>query len=290
MKVYLAGYEGVSTSYEVALPKDYNVFLTYFYKKNSERCLEFMKENNQKRIVTIDSGAHSFFGFIGSSVTDQSGKQKLDKMPDPNKYFEEYAAWLQSHHHLLSYFVELDLHVIVGYKRVKEWRQELIRNGLFKKCIPVHHAYNSDRDFDELLDQAESRYIGLEGIIDKDNVLPYNSLLKKCYAKQVKAHCFAMTKPVYMDKYPFYSVDSSRWLNPIKYGCFDIWDSKRAELKTVKSTQKDFFKYNTDVSLHSKNRDKEIARKKLLYSADQYFNMQNYFTKLWQARGVNWKD
>lgn len=290
MKVYMAGYEGVSTSYNVLLPKDYNVFLTYFYKKNSEKCLQYMRENYQKRIVTIDSGAHTFFGFIGASVTDQSGKQNLSKMPDPNKYFEEYAAWLQQWHHYLDYFVELDLHVIVGYKRVKEWRQELIRNGLFKKCIPVHHAYNSMRDYDELLDIAESKYIGLEGIIDKDNVLPYNELLRKCYAKQVKAHCFAMTKPMYLNKYPFYSVDSSRWLNPVKYGCFDIWDEKKMELKTVKSVQKDFFKYNVDLGLHSANRTKETARQKLLYSADQYSKMEKHFTKLWEARGIHWKD
>lgn len=290
MKVYLAGYEGVSTSYNVVLPQDYNVFLTYFYKKNSEKCLQFMKENYSKRIVTIDSGAHTFFGFIGASVTDQSGKQDLKKMPDPNKYFEEYVVWLEQHHHYLDYFVELDLHVIVGYKRVKEWRQELIRNNLFHKCIPVHHAYNSMQDYDELLGTVQSKYIGLEGIIDKDNVLPYNTLLKKCYEKQIKAHCFAMTKPEYLNKYPFYSVDSSRWLNPIKYGCFDIWDEKLQSLKTVKSVKKDFFKYNVNMNFHSSNRDKEIARHKLIHSADQYYKMQNYFTKLWQARGVNWID
>ena len=91
MKIYLAGYEGVSLTYDVKLPKNYNVFLTYFYKNNAEKCLEMLQSSRQ-RLITVDSGAHSFFGYIGQSV---SADKARSKMPDPHEYFENYLEWIK---------------------------------------------------------------------------------------------------------------------------------------------------------------------------------------------------
>ena len=145
-------------------------------------------------------------------------------------------------------------------------------------------------DYFEQLKDSASKYIAIEGLRKDQPNLDYNKFIKEAYARQIKIHGFAMTKPSFIAQCPFYSVDSSRWLNPIKYGCFDIWEPKKMLLKTVKSTQKDFMKFNIKVDLHSKNREEDIAKRKLLHAADQFYFMERDFTKLWEARGIKWRD
>lgn len=290
MKVYLAGYESASTSYDLQLPDQYNVFLTYFYKKNASKYLTSKDAETRKGLITCDSGAHSFFGYMGTSVTHGTNSKGLSEMPDPHKYFDSYIEWLLQYSKNLDYFVELDLHELVGYQRVKEWRAELKRNNLWQKCIPTHRKYNSRKDFFELLDSLDSGYMALQGT-DQDADIPiYTEFIKHCYARQIKVHGFALTKPRLMKAIPFYSVDSSRWLNPIKFGCFDMWDARKLELKTTKSTQKDFAKYKISPSVSSIVRTDQAVIEKLSLQAEQFYKMQKDITKVWEARGVFWKD
>lgn len=288
MKVYLAGYETAYSSYKVTLPKDYNVFCTYYYKKNTQKALDFLKPNGHTGLITIDSGAHSFFGMLGISVTSRDSDKKK-AIPDPNVYFQDYKKWLVENKDKLDYFCELDIQEILGMKKILGWREELKELGLAKKAIYVWHRDDGFEAFERLLDTSESGYIAVEGLKKNKEMLDYKKLLRHAYDKGIKVHGFAFTKCDLLHEFPFYSVDSSTWINPIKFGAFAKMIN--GKMRTMNLSDKDhFLKNSLDTGLHSKLRGNDRSKYKLELSADEYNKFEKHLTKVWKARGVNWKD
>lgn len=289
MKVYLAAYETQFSNYDVYLPLDSNVFCTYFYKKHTEKTLLALKEKGHKGLITIDSGAHSFFEIMGISVTSQKNDEKKKDLPDPYEYFENYLQWIKKWYNYFSYFVELDLQALVTQDVVDKWRNRMKEEGVFDKCITVQHSYNSWNDFLKLIDESKSKYIAIEGIRKDIEMIDYNKFIKVCYERNIKIHGFALTRAKLLDKCPFYSVDSSSWTAAIRFGKIHIWDSKSAGIKIVDSSKKHFSKYNIPIHLHSNNRSNYESKLKCEFNAMEYQKMENYFTELWKKRGIEWK-
>jgi hypothetical protein len=291
MKFYLAGYETACKNYDIYFPKDYNVFCTYFYKTKTIYTLKELKKRRHTGLITIDSGAHSFFQQVGMAVTKNKKiiTEKKLTVVDAKKYFEEYFQFIKEYYDYFSYYVELDIQELVGLPLIYEWRERLKKAGLFKKCITVYHKADGDNEFKKLLKESESKYIALEGIRQGVESLNYLSLIKQCYEKNIKVHGFAMTNFEVASRLPFYSVDSSSWVATIRYGTFAIID-KKGVLKQVKITRNNCFKYNIPIGLMNHSRTVADCQNKLYYTAKQYYLIAKYFTELWEKRGIKWKD
>ena len=285
MKVYLAGYETSYRLYKCDLPKDYNLFLTYFYRRYTEPSLTFLKESKHTGLITIDSGAHSFFEKTGNSVMN-SGKTKFHELPDPDKYFSEYTGFLQQWQGYFDYFCELDIQELYGQAKIDTWRQTLTRLGLGKKMITVHHSVNTWKEFEKLCEESESKYIAIEGIRKGRACIPYNKHLKYAYEKGVRVHGFAFTRTALLHEHPFYSVDSSSWTTAHRYGCINLFEDNR--MKNVKPTKELFVKHKIPMELNNRATDKLSCKKKLEFCATQYVKLQDYFTTLWETRGIHW--
>lgn len=288
MQVYLAAFETQFKNYKVDLPKTANLFCTYYYRKLTEHALLFLKESKHQGIITIDSGAHSFFELMGISVTSKEASKK--DLPDPYKYFEEYLAWVKQWYDYFDYFVELDLQELVGQKTVLEWRERMKKEKVYGKCITVWHSYNSYDDYLRQLADSQSKYVAIEGIRKGQPMLDYNRYIKAAHERKIKIHGFALTRTTLLEQCPFYSVDSSSWTSSIRYGKIHVWDEAQKKVKIVDSKPEHFFKYNVPIRLHSKHRAADDNKCKLEFNALAYFKMQEYFTKLWKARGIVWKD
>lgn len=291
MKVYLAAYEMQKTNYDVELDKTQNLFLTYFYLSRTDIALPQLKVNGHTGLITIDSGAHSFFEQKGLSVTGNTSKQ-TKKTESPDEYFAKYLSWVIKNYKYFDYFVELDLQEIVGEAKVNEWRALYKEHGVFDKCITVHHSCNSMEQFGELLNNSESKYIGIEGLRPGAPMLPYKRLLKIAYDRKIKVHGFAFTRCPLLAQFPFYSVDSSSWTMVVRYGAFQKFNN--GSMKTVNCKRQDhFFKHNIPIEMHSTiRRETKEGREdkiKLEYTAKEYIKMQTYFTKLWESRGIKWQ-
>jgi len=286
MKIYLAAYETQCKNYDPAVPLDTNVFLTYYYKNITENSLKKLKERQHKGIITIDSGAHSFFEKMGISVT--SSKKKDSSVPDPHAYFKNYFEWAKEWADHFDYFCELDLQELVGKDTVDQWRDQINKAGIGHKLITVHHSFNNWEDFVKLCKNSKSKYIAIEGIRKGQSMMLYNKYIKYAYDRGIKIHGFAFTRTKLLYHFPFYSVDSSSWTTAIRYGAINKFEYSK--IKTVKSSKAHFFENNLDMDLHSSKRDRIANKKKLEYSAKQYRDLEVFFTKLWTSRGINWKE
>jgi len=288
MILYFAGMESIMRSYDYEPHPTDHVFGTYFYKSNTQQMIDRLKPGGHLGTITIDSGAHSFFGQAGISSSahhNKSGKKK--SLPKPEDYFDGYVSWLKDNYEKIDYFVELDIQAIVGMEKVKEWRKRLAREGLFDKCIMVFHSIDSMDDFDEMISMTQSHYIGLEGLRNKKVTLPYFKLLSRCYDAKVKVHGFALTNTDILSEYPFYSADSTTWTASIRYGTFFGLDSM-GMVRQKNPSKNNYFKYNVDIDSTKYNRTKDASIRKLVQAAAEFRKFETSLTSLWESRGVRW--
>jgi hypothetical protein len=290
MNIYLAGMEQLDGWPFIQRGDIINAFVSYYYvrKKGNSKRMAVMRQKI-KRII-IDSGAHSFFAETSQALSASVVVKKHKTKESPEQFFKEYKEWLHEYWDCFDYFVELDIGEIVGQKRVLEWREELKKEGLFKKCITVvHPKIVSWDDFLQMLDDSESKYIAIEGDRPNRERLPYNKYLKVAYERGIKVHGFAMTKVDAMDKYPFTSVDSTSWKAGAQYGCTKVITKKG--LKNVRFTDKKACMNISDIS--HKVFSKDLAENRFhryILSIHAYQKMEEYYTKFWKAKGISWKN
>lgn len=287
MKIFLAAYETQYRSYKLTVPRESNLFLTYFYKNLTEQALKHLRTTKHKGIVTIDSGAHSFFELMGISVTSKDKKQNIE-LPDPDLYFKRYLEWAKTWQTFFNYFCELDLQELVGKEKIEDWRRQINEAGLGDKLITVHHSFNSWEDFEHQCKTTKSGYIAIEGIRKGQKTLPYNDYIKYAYKKGIKIHGFAFTRSKLLYSFPFYSVDSSSWTTAPRYGVLNKFVANK--MKTVKPSRAQFIENQMPVWLNNVDRTTEQNKKKLEWSISEYIKLQEFFTSLWDARGIKWKD
>lgn len=292
MKLYFAAMETAhSYGYNEFLETD-NVFGSYYYLKKVESMFNGtqarpLNAKTHKGIITIDSGAHSFFGFTGQSVVNTNNNKK-GEMPDPQEYFDRYLAWIEANYENADYFVELDLQDIVGTEKIWEWREQYKKSKVFDKIITVHHSSDDHKHFTDLLKYTESKYIGLEGLRGGEIKLPYMKCLKEAYDAKVKVHGFALTNQKITSKYPFYSVDSSSWTAVNRYGVVFRWDKKNCKMKQGRTDKNNFFKHNFKLNQATGFRSRDDQFMKLSEAQKEFRQMEDYLTKLWTKRGVDW--
>lgn len=292
MKVYFAGMETMLAGYGhkgFEIKTTDNVFGTFFNEKATTKMLEEFEQRNHKGLITVDSGAHTFFGFAGTSGATHHRNSQKDKIPDPDVYVRNYFDWVKTHWDRLSYFVELDIQEIIGLERVKAWREIMKKEGLYKKCITVYHKVDTFDDYMAILEESESGYVALEGLWHKKMWIPYTRCLREAYARGIKVHGFALTSSDITHQFPFYSVDSTTWTNILQFGSTLVMD--RFGVLRQKSPSKDnYLKYNIPVHLFNIQRTEESRVAKLNYAAEKYREYEEFLTAMWKARGVKWKD
>lgn len=287
MRLYFAGMEQCMNSYDYVPLKMDNIFTTFFYANNTSRALVELKRQGHKGIKTVDSGAHSFFGFTGTSTMSHHNKKDKEEMPDPNEYMARYIIWLKKHFDLFDYFVELDIQSIVGIEKVKYWRRRLQREGLWEKCIPCLHSVDTPATWEETIKGAASRYVGFEGLRKKQVTLPYKELLKTCYDLGVRVHGFALTNYDILEEYPFWSADSTTWTSCVRYGTFIARD-EYGRMKQKIPTKGNYLLHGHSLKLHNSQRSKEISLEKLKHSAQKLRESETFLHRLWINRGVDW--
>lgn len=304
MKLYVAGVEGSDVASTLASDVIVNGFASYYYLRRQSSGVKRVREHVKSLIV--DSGAHTFFASrpeIGSTTT----RVTKHKGEDPEFYMREYLAWLKQAAPHLDYFVELDLGEIVGQPRVRGWRVYLEKAGLAEKCIIVYHP--KAETWAEFLEWAEkwpSKYVALEGLRQGRALFDYVGCVRALYERGIRVHGFAMVKRRWLDRVPFYSVDSSSFMAGITYGAhFTNMGSDRfsyirySKPKSEASRQKamraavkrgvDFERLTANTYSKEHGRD-DIVLTAVTNTARAMQDMEAYYTRLWEARGIKWTE
>jgi len=193
MKVYLAGQNGQSWINESYFD---------FYRLESFHNITTKEKkiiNNYKDFL-LDSGA---FTFINNKKTANGINW--------DKYVERYSEFINNNN--IELFFELDIDVIVGIKEVERLRNKL-ETLTNKKSIPVWHKSRGLKYWEDISKNYD--YIAIGGIVTKEikqSEYPiFNNLLKIAKENNCKVHGLGFTRQKGLEKYSFYSVDSTAWI------------------------------------------------------------------------------
>ena len=154
----------------------------------------------------------------------------------------------------------------------------------------MHPATCTYEEYLKMLDESESKYVALEGLRGGQKQISYGKYLIPAYKKKVKVHGFALTNKKIIDKYPFYSVDSSSWKAGLQYGVYARSVDGQSKAISFKENKwgHDFTMPNL-IDVYNENL-KVQRLDRLTLAVKSYADMQTYYTKLWKARGIDFSD
>jgi len=164
------------------------------------------------------------------------------------------------------------------------WQTLANRKILQAKCpsvyiIPIYHwsDYISST-FRSMIDDLVTDYPmiavgGVAGVsIGREEQFELYDYVFQRTRDKVKVHGLGQTSKPYLEKYPFYSVDSTSWLAAVRYGC-----------SMVDGAWKEMTKLQAKLY-----RGQEALQKRIPPEIRHYLKLEDYFTRLWGKRGVVW--
>lgn len=289
---FAAGESDISKGVGYVFEPDSGLFLSYFYREKVATSLPVLDASHHRGLRIIDSGAFSYLAASGLVSTGSQRGGNAGKFPEVRQFFSDYLQWLRKWYAHFDYFVEMDLQEVYGPELIEEFRDEIRKSGMDEKCIYTFHSGDSWETLDRLISSSPSRYIGLQGIRLGQKPLDYLKVIRMCYEAKVKVHGFAFTKDRLLSWLPFYSVDSSSWVNGARFGCvthfhgMGLSQFRNSKTVTLEELDRRGLPRKTHPSLVGPG-----ARFLRLKQAEiEYLKFQEYVTRLWESRGVVWED
>ena len=208
MRIYLASIES-GLRYIKDIIKTSNVYVLgsfFSLKKGFSKYIPYFKD------FILDSGA---FSFMNSSVNGINW----------DDYIKKYASFINENN--IKKFYELDIDTIVGYEKVKQYRDKL-EDLTQKQCIPVWHKARGLKEFFNLCNKYN--YIAIGGIVTKDisqnEYKFFRYFINEAHKRNCMIHGLGFTRLKNIKKYHFDSVDSSTWLGGSRWGHIYTFNGK----------------------------------------------------------------
>lgn len=211
-----------------------NVLVSYHYiRKNPSLTQEMLRQVRERGgLFMTDSGAFSFLNDPDFDATKFNWEA----------YVEEYVEWLDQNKKYIFSACNMDVDLFVGHDAVLRWNRDFFEKiGQDIHSIYVAHPNVMGKGrldaFKEYCKQYD--YVAVnEGM--KDEV---SSIYQTAKITKTSIHGLAWTKPSILDDYPFFSVDSSSWVNYQKFGATPVFDGTNFKQydnndKSVRTTQK----------------------------------------------------
>jgi hypothetical protein len=213
MRIYLAamfqnfgkGIVGLTANpnYEVFEGYNYPWVLESFHYIRKGRYVDYIREMGKK--MFLDSGAFSMFT-MGEDIP-----------------IEEYAQFCHDHADIVEVASNLDA---IGSGREQETYDNQKRlEELGVQAVPVFHARDRDEWLERYLDEGYTR-ISLGGMVPESTKY-LKAWLDRIWGRyltddqgypRVKVHGFGLTTLELMARYPWFSVDSSSWVQAGGFG------------------------------------------------------------------------
>lgn len=226
MKIFLAMGSGLSVGrlealYEKFMQSKYLLQSYYYMKENQLPIIQNCK------MFLLDSGA---FTYMNSGSTTNI-----------DTYLDKYINFINKYD--IKYFFEMDTDVVHGLSKVEKMRYKLEKET-GKKCIPVWHKQRGIQYYIDLCKNYD--YIAIGGIVTKEirpsEYIYFPKLLNTAKKYNCKVHGLGFTRTKLLNKYKFYSVDSTSWNSCFTYA--KIFSYKNGEMKQVQYRDKRLKNYN----------------------------------------------
>jgi len=278
MKLYLAG--GHRRSFrEAVLELGGNKLYSYRLERREAESIMADARTKQGYRLMVDSGAHSWNKLFETRAA--AGGVGMKRLPDAEMYHEEYLSWIEQRGDQAITVVEFDVYALLTEKVLarahERVREAVSAGGGALRYIRVYHPRLDDGNLSTLrrwIDEGHT-YVG----VGRDSI-PILNRIFDLTRDTVRIHGFAMIRAKYLERFPFYSADSSSVLAPAMYGGAFKTSNGRAPTFT------------------SKQRLMRARRHEVLYSTDwrvregvcQSVRYERFLTSLWAERGVVWED
>ena len=215
MKVFLAGSGWEKICWASDNFFDFNRLESFAYISKFEKTIV----NKYDRFL-LDSGA---FSYLNNSKNNNINW---------DNYINEYSNFINKYK--IKYFFELDIDSIVGIKEVERLRNKLEKQTN-KKCIPVWHKSRGLEYWKQMC--KEYNYIAIGGLVTKEikrnEFKFFTPLLNIAKKNNCKVHALGFTNLKGLEKYKFYSVDSTSWLSGNRFGSV-YWFNGKTMIKQNK--------------------------------------------------------
>lgn len=200
MKIYLAAFKTIEKKWLDSTNDIY--LLSSFYEHKTGKYGDYVKQKKH----LLDSGAFSFFG---------------GKKTDWIEYADKYAEFINKTNQQL--FFELDIDTIKGLSYAEMLRNR-IEKQTNKQSIPVWRPSRGVNYWYRMCEEYNYVAISASGAYDsswrrkKRSIHVFNKMIAIAKQYNTKVHGLGFTTISQLKKIPFYSVDSTTWLNAQKYG------------------------------------------------------------------------
>lgn len=192
-----------------------NILISYHYiRKHPEHTRQIMEQINARGgLFMTDSG---LFSFMNDPAFDAN---KFDW----KAYVIEYTNWLRDNADMIFSACNLDADLFLGHDQVVEWNKTYFEplQDMINVIYVAHQNADGKGDLAILKEYcAQYEYVAVN-----ERMTRYVSEIYQI-AKNSKTtiHGLAWTKPTLLRDFPFFSVDSSSWVNYQKYGATIFWD------------------------------------------------------------------
>jgi len=157
-------------------------------------------------------GSEDFYEFYGKDIEPfiDSGAYTVEHVSGKKMSLKAYMKFLRKH----DFPVYANLDKIASWEETLKNQKTMESEGL--KPIPVYHMYEPIQVLKDYVGSYDYVALGFRSKSATDRARLATTVFEQF--PDTKFHMFAITQPEIMINYPFYSVDSSTWLNSIKYG------------------------------------------------------------------------
>lgn len=265
MKIIAAGGSNSTNLYEDHV-KEFG--LIKLYSMLNERTLIDRWDDNYPLVV--DSGAHTWNKHSITKV-GMKGKSKLKPARDFYKFYEEYIT---KNKHKKFVFIELDTYGDLSKEEIDDYYYRISSmEDMTAKFVRVYHPVLDGGNLDTIrkwMDEGQD-YI----FIANDSLHLLDDIFYLTQDK-IKVHGLAMTKPKLMQKYPFFSVDSTSPLATVIFGRYSRPIMSMDERKDIIDRS----------SIKCFDDDYNRLRKAVI----EVKETEDLMTDLWTKKGVTWPE
>jgi hypothetical protein len=188
------------------------------------------------RFHFLDSGAFSM-RFLAKRWAKKTGQEESEFYDSPEyfHYLDAYAVFIQKYGSATDIYANVD---VMGDAE-RSFRNQLYLEGRGILPVPVVHFGDSIEDLDRYLDRGYD-YIGFGGLAKWPADNDRQNWLDKMFdyicstpdrLPRVKIHGFGVGGFYWMQRYPWYSVDSTTWLKNAAYGAMLVPKTHRSKTK-----------------------------------------------------------
>lgn len=246
MKIYFAGAESGSARELIKKSGGKRILVSYFNYRSKHDKFQSILDDSKYMDIFCDCGAYSAWT-LGKTID-----------------VHDYAKFLMKYHMNVDIYPNLD---VKGDLKQTLLNQRILEDyGL--KPISVFHLMGGDFKVLEKYIE-EYKYIAIGAIAGETmSDASLKDSLNKVFIRigrnpVTKLHGFGFTRIPFLKLYPFYSVDSTTWMQSARFG-IAVRGNKFSEM-------------------HTKARSKTAPG----YLIKETIKMENYLTKYWAMRGLN---